>query len=304
MASFLKNTGDIILDAVLTDEGRRRLALGDGSFNITKFALGDDEIDYSLWDVSASSGNQDTKIFNTPIFEAYTNNASSLKNKLMTIDVPDLLVMPILKLCSTTNGVTNAYDYYSTYKSFLVPVYGLTEENPFSSEATAITLDSTTFITIHQGIDNIVSDKRRTMSEEGYGSLVETEYNIYVDNRLLYVAGPAQSSQEGYLTVDDDYIATWSFSMNGSDGVVSQAPRFSNTTNSPIKGSRGTQLKFKVLPKNSFKNNSGYLYTKLGSTIPAFESNNTYSVIRTTVKVVGVQTGYSIEIPILLAKKQ
>ena len=28
--AFLDNSGDIILDAVLTDEGRRRLAMGDG----------------------------------------------------------------------------------------------------------------------------------------------------------------------------------------------------------------------------------------------------------------------------------
>jgi len=47
---FLDNSGDIILDAVLTDTGRMRLAQGDGSFKIVKFALGDDEIDYSLYD--------------------------------------------------------------------------------------------------------------------------------------------------------------------------------------------------------------------------------------------------------------
>ena len=41
---FLDNSGDIILDAVLTDTGRMRLAKGDGSFKIVKFALGDDEI--------------------------------------------------------------------------------------------------------------------------------------------------------------------------------------------------------------------------------------------------------------------
>ena len=46
--AFLDNSGDIILDAVLTDTGRMRLAKGDGSFNITKFALSDDEIDYML----------------------------------------------------------------------------------------------------------------------------------------------------------------------------------------------------------------------------------------------------------------
>ena len=47
---FLDNSGDIILDAVLTDTGRMRLAKGDGSFRIAKFALGDDEIDYGLYD--------------------------------------------------------------------------------------------------------------------------------------------------------------------------------------------------------------------------------------------------------------
>ena len=41
---FLDNSGDIILDAVLTDTGRYRLAKGDGSFKISKFALSDDEI--------------------------------------------------------------------------------------------------------------------------------------------------------------------------------------------------------------------------------------------------------------------
>ena len=43
---FLDNSGDIILDAVLTDVGRKRMA--EGEFKIAKFALGDDEIDYSL----------------------------------------------------------------------------------------------------------------------------------------------------------------------------------------------------------------------------------------------------------------
>ena len=48
--AFLDNSGDIILDAVLTDTGRMRLAKGDGSFKITKFAFGDDEINYELYD--------------------------------------------------------------------------------------------------------------------------------------------------------------------------------------------------------------------------------------------------------------
>ena len=44
--SFLDNCGSIVLDAILTDVGRKRMA--QGTFKVSKFALGDDEVDYSL----------------------------------------------------------------------------------------------------------------------------------------------------------------------------------------------------------------------------------------------------------------
>ena len=42
--AFQDSTGGIVLDAVLTDIGRKRMASGE--FRITKFCLGDDEIDF------------------------------------------------------------------------------------------------------------------------------------------------------------------------------------------------------------------------------------------------------------------
>ena len=51
--AFLDDSGDIILDAVLTDEGRMRLAKG--NFQITHFAFGDDEVDYSNFDATTGS---------------------------------------------------------------------------------------------------------------------------------------------------------------------------------------------------------------------------------------------------------
>ena len=45
--AFLDNSGDIILDAVLTDAGRQRMARG--NFKITKFAFGDEEINYKIF---------------------------------------------------------------------------------------------------------------------------------------------------------------------------------------------------------------------------------------------------------------
>ena len=85
--AFLDNSGDIILDAVLTDTGRLRMAQGDGSFKITKFALGDDEINYGLYNKDHLSGSAyyDLEVLQTPVLEAFTNNTSNLKSKLVTM---------------------------------------------------------------------------------------------------------------------------------------------------------------------------------------------------------------------------
>ncbi len=94
--AFQDNSGDIIFDVVLTDEGRRRLA--SGTFSITQFALGDDEINYELYDSSLSSFNADLQILQTPVLEAFTNNMSSMKSKLVSYPRNDLLHLTVLKL--------------------------------------------------------------------------------------------------------------------------------------------------------------------------------------------------------------
>ena len=50
---FLDNT-TITVDAILTKVGRRKLSAG--TFNITRYALSDEEIDYTLYDVSHPNG--------------------------------------------------------------------------------------------------------------------------------------------------------------------------------------------------------------------------------------------------------
>ena len=52
--AYLNKTSQV-LKAVLTNKGREKLAQGD--FNVTHFALADDEIDYSLWDMTPSGSN-------------------------------------------------------------------------------------------------------------------------------------------------------------------------------------------------------------------------------------------------------
>ena len=51
---FLDNSS-ITVDAILTKRGREILASG-GDLNITKFALSDEEVDYTLYDVTHPNG--------------------------------------------------------------------------------------------------------------------------------------------------------------------------------------------------------------------------------------------------------
>ena len=104
--AFLDNSGDIILDAVLTDTGRMRLAKGDGSFKISKYAFGDDEIDYSSYNGNNSSGSAyyDLEILQTPILEAFTNNSANMKSKLVSLTNNNLLYLPVIQMNEGTYG--------------------------------------------------------------------------------------------------------------------------------------------------------------------------------------------------------
>ena len=117
---FLDNSGDIILDAVLTDTGRFRLARGDGSFKIKNFALGDDEINYALYDKTNPNGSAfyDLEIMQTPVLEAFTNNTATMNSKLLSISRDNLLYLPVLKL----NGSGNSSHQESALGGFIVAV--------------------------------------------------------------------------------------------------------------------------------------------------------------------------------------
>lgn len=93
---LIDNSGDILIDAVLTDVGREFLARNDGSFEVVRFSLGDDEIDYALFSASLGTLQQDSNILNTPIFEANVNEKIALKNQLLSISNPDLKFLPTL----------------------------------------------------------------------------------------------------------------------------------------------------------------------------------------------------------------
>jgi len=77
----------VTVDAILTKKGRELLARGDGSFRITQFALGDDEIDYTLYNPSHPLGSAyyGEAIENLPLLEAFPDETQIMKYKLTTL---------------------------------------------------------------------------------------------------------------------------------------------------------------------------------------------------------------------------
>tara|TARA_R110002126_G_scaffold120825_1_gene262056 strand:+ start:705 stop:1355 length:651 start_codon:yes stop_codon:yes gene_type:complete len=83
---YLDNSS-VTVDAILTLKGRELLAKGGSAFSITQFAVGDDEIDYSLWNPDHPLGTSyyGTIIENMPVTEAVPDETQALKYKLITL---------------------------------------------------------------------------------------------------------------------------------------------------------------------------------------------------------------------------
>ena len=83
--AYLDNT-EITVDAILTKKGRQKLASGQ-SLNITKFALGDDEIDYTLYEPAHPKGSAyyDSAIRAIPVTEASPDETQVSRYKLVTL---------------------------------------------------------------------------------------------------------------------------------------------------------------------------------------------------------------------------
>lgn len=304
--AFLDNSGDIILDAVLTDTGRKRMA--QGTFNIKKFALGDDEIDYSLYNKNAvNSAYYDLNILQTPILESFTNNMSSLKSKLISISRTDFLYLPILKLYNLQN-FENAQPN-STIGMHLVAVDTDTENTLSTLNANGVIKgfnvnNNNRFIRIDQGTDSVAEPGAGQALEQ---ELLETSYIIEIDNKLGNIIATDRVTKPPLSYIDDDDIASY-FIQEGQQGnfvmaiplkpVVGDLTADVGTT--VLQGRRGTMLAF-ALQSNSDLAANDYLFNKLGSTFVL--NSTTFKFIDTIVRVTGVSTGYRIDIPVRFVKE-
>ena len=308
---FLDNSGDIILDAVLTDHGRQVLSRGDGSFQITKFALGDTEIDYSLYDSTHASGSAyyDLQILQTPVLEAFTDNAVSMKTKLVTYESFDLLFLPVMKL---NESYKKEHKLHSN-GSFVVCVDAKTEDDDSGSETAGVAFDSNkqvidgmilgesldggSTVRIDQGLDTTQISVRQNLPEE----LSETSYTLQIDNRLGQIVS-RQGSTIPLDYIDDDNSAYYTVDLG--DGAVFPITSRANSVKQVIAGPRGTRLEFKIAASVDL-NTSAFLFTRLGSTttMPNRGGGDTeVYYIDSQVRVTGVKTGYALDIPVRFVK--
>ncbi len=308
MSIFLNNSGDIILDAVLTDEGRRRLAKGDGTFKIVKFALGDDEINYKNYNLTASSALKDQDIMSTPVLEAFTNNAASLKNKLITIADKNLLFLPVLKVNEKLGRKLAGQDNFSG--GYIIPVETsqttTTTYNNLTSSGTSLPIDGVLkspqyFITVDQGIDSSTLSNTISMKDasSGFSSLYETEYDIIIDSRLGIIQSRTSGTELQGKSIDDDGMAIYSV-REGNTEYVSQIPVGQAVTSNIILGNQGSRLQFNIVPTAAAISTNN-LFNSLGFSVTLNSQN--FTAIRTSVKVVGRTTGYTLDIPVIFVKK-
>lgn len=304
---FLDNSGDIILDVVLTDHGRMLLAKGDGSFQITKFALSDEEIDYSLYDKNHPSGSAyyDLEILQAPILEAFTNNGSTMKTRLQTYTNMELLFLPVLRLnerVSINKRASNG--------AYMIPVNAETEDNSGSSTAlTGIGRNSDgsiregflfgeslvgTIIKVDEGLDTTEISPKRRLDDE----LKETSYSVQMDNRLCKLVD-SQGTLAAFDYLDDDNIAYYTVDLG--DTFITDITDDTVSASEVIQGPRGTRLEFR-LQSSMDLNTSSYLFEQLGgevsmpTQVPAASADTLF--IDSNIRVVGVKTGVMMDIPV------
>ena len=262
--AFLDNSGDIILDAVLTDEGRRRMA--GGNFSITKFALGDDEIDYTLYNKNHPSGSSyyDLEIMQTPIFEAFTQINAGITYGLLPTTATDLLYLPTAKvnelstlplnLITTYTGLFHTRDTSGDGTATIVDRLGSTIQ---STDGT--TNASSTFVLFETGLDTgfgitpVGTEANRT-SFLTANNLLDRSFHVHFDSRFFSsVLGPAGGS---------------TFTNNGT----------SNTFNGNITLATGTPASLDI----GIAHYTSYRISAIDNQVYQTTSNNTeqsYSVI-------------------------
>ncbi len=327
--AFLDNSGDIILDAVLTETGRKRMA--NGNFAIVKFGLGDDEINYGKYNKNHASGSAyyDLEILQTPVFEASTGYNAGINYGLMSLTNPNILYMPTIKRNQLVNDsakpVSNVY--YLALNDGVTADALVSAFGGASGGGTQKVLRSGktngTAIVLETGLDTgeiagTAANRTNFISSNG---LQESNFLVSVDRKFFTsVLGPSGQStfSNGGVSGESNVSFTLSPNLANTQSTyytnmnIASVPALTNnvykrltddiadTATSVIAGPRAsvTMLNFtvKLLTADDFQR-----YGKTGQSIAG--AAGTYRYIDTTVRVHG-STGLTEQLPIRIIQKE
>lgn len=334
--AFLDNSGDIILDAVLTDIGRRRMANGD--FRISKFALGDDEINYGLYDINHPSGSAyyDLEILQTPIFEAGTGQEATINYGLLSTTRTNLLYMPSIKINESFDTAlqmsgnvfylaVNGETYDRVKSSTVSPPapLGSNGEKVLQSgtkEARAIYFES--------GIDT-PDETANSINRQSFITslgLLDSSFQISVDTRFFAgimglsgrepfqanensdkVTVPFQMGQVRGGSRDGSLKNYTNFTVRGVDNLLFAPTSTTRTDPSVIRGPRGTGGALGFTVRSQLTNTSDQAspneFTKFGKIQQAvFGGSDLYDTIDTTVYVFGLSSTATAQFPLRILR--
>lgn len=338
--AFLDNSGDIIVDAVLTSVGRNLLASGRANPLITKFGLSDTEIDYSLYNVNNTSGSAyyDINIYTLPVFEA-NPSMTTLRSPLMTL-VPGLQYLPVLKLNQSTK-VSRDLTTLGTYTQAI---------NIATTDAMINFVGSTNIASNTSWIDgrrnlligvSSVNQQAQTAAtsrfirvDQGYdsqtvaiplGGLADSRFTMYINRLFLKLI------DRNYSDVDARPIAiTNTFGRNQATSVyeinttqanffgnVEVAPPINNVSqlatslNTNIPDQVGPQIQFSLQASDFLASNLSYYFTNYGQLytgnldgyITSVSAGDNVYYISTFVTIESATYGFSVDIPVKLFYK-
>ena len=330
--AFLDNSGDIILDAVLTDIGRQRLS--QGNFSIRKFALGDDEIQYNLFDKDHPSGSAyyDLEILQTPVETAHTK-ASNIQYGLISLTSQNILYIPdvllnekteasILKLNKVVHmavnqqtqdklvSVSGVDSKYVLRANNEAPARGILVESGINStDLKATAINRVTYLQSVNMLDKsytVAFDSRFFNGVWGPGNQAIFDNNAVGEFKISF--GPLNASTA--ITPSETLINYSQASVRGTPDLIYYYASATSidTSRSAISGPRGTVA---MINMNIFDElatiatgTRSDLWGKYGqlSQTPIAGASQKYDIIDSFVVVAGGATGRSNQIPIRLLR--
>ena len=195
------NNQVVTIDAILTKKGRELLAAGDGGFNITQYALSDDEIDYTLYNPTHPSGAAyyGEAIENMPLLEAFPDETQIMKYKLATLPrgtarLPILNTPPSIVLQQlATQAITPTTLNYITTSEPSGYTFTVSDARLFSSfQGTGIETTNanalnaaTTSTTNGTNVSQTVIGTTLTLAATGVNTLFGTQTSLYATLTII-----------------------------------------------------------------------------------------------------------------------